>query len=109
MEYRGKKRNTRRELFLERMDGLVPWPVLEDRIRPHYPKAGNGRCRYPLRVMLRIHRVQLCYNLSEPGMEDLPYEAESVRGFLTVPQNLLLSDINCSYLILGCLSLTVAH
>ena len=31
--------------------------------------------------MLRIHCVQLCYNLSDPAMEDLLYEAESVRRF----------------------------
>ena len=53
LEYRGKKRKTRRELFLERMGGLVPWQSLEDRILPHYPKAGNGRRPYPLSVMLR--------------------------------------------------------
>ena len=29
--------------------------------------------------MLRVHIVQLCYNLSDPAMEDLLYEAESVR------------------------------
>ena len=26
LEYQGKKRKTRRDLFLERMDGLIPWP-----------------------------------------------------------------------------------
>ena len=31
--------------------------------------------------MLRIHCVQLFYNLSDPGMEDM-YEVESVRRFL---------------------------
>ena len=31
--------------------------------------------------MLRIHCVQLCYNLSDPAMEDLLYEAESARRF----------------------------
>ena len=31
--------------------------------------------------MLRIHCVQLFYNPSDPGMEDLLYEAESVRRF----------------------------
>ena len=31
--------------------------------------------------MLRVHVVQLCYNLSDPAMEDLLYEAESVRRF----------------------------
>ena len=81
LEYQGKKRKTRRELFLERMDGLIPWQSLENRIRPFYPKAGRGRHPYPLPVMLRVHCVQLCYNLSDPGMEDLLYEAESVRRF----------------------------
>ena len=37
LEYQGKKRQTRREVFLERMDGLIPWQLLEDRIRPFYP------------------------------------------------------------------------
>ena len=32
--------------------------------------------------MLRVHCVQLFYNLSDPGMEDLLYEAESVRRFV---------------------------
>ena len=32
--------------------------------------------------MLRIHCVQLFYNLGDPGMEDLLYEAESVRRFV---------------------------
>ena len=31
--------------------------------------------------MLRVHCVQLFYNLSDPGMEDLLYEVESVRRF----------------------------
>ena len=32
--------------------------------------------------MLRVHCVQLFYNLSDPGMEDLLYEVESVRLFV---------------------------
>ena len=55
LEYQGKKRKTRRELFLERMDGLIPWQSLEERIRPHYPKADRGRRPYPLAAMLRGH------------------------------------------------------
>ena len=31
--------------------------------------------------MLRVHCVQLFYDLSDPGMEDLLYEVESVRRF----------------------------
>ena len=88
LEYQGKKRKTRRELFLERMDSLIPWQRLEERILPFYPKAGNGRHPYPLPAMLRVHCVQLFYNLSDPGMEDMLYEAESVRRFV----GLKLSD-----------------
>ena len=43
LEYGMKKRRTRREKFLERMEGLIPWEELEAVIRPHYPKAGRGR------------------------------------------------------------------
>ncbi len=82
LEYQGKRRKTRRELFLERMDGLIPWQSLENRIRPFYPKAGRGRHPYPLSAMLRVHCVQLFYNLSDPGMEDLLYESDPVRRFV---------------------------
>lgn len=81
VEFAQKKRKTRREVFLERLDALVPWEELAARIAPHYPRAGRGRRPYPLAVLLRIHCVQLCYNLSDPAMEDLLYEAESARRF----------------------------
>ena len=82
LDYQHKKRKTRREAFLERMDDLIPWERLEERIRPYYPKAGRGRRPYDLSVMFRVHCVQLFYNLSDPGMEDMLYEAESVRRFV---------------------------
>ena len=84
IEHDQKKRKTRREKFLDRMDALIPWNALERRIRRHYPKAGRGRHPYPLSVMLRIHCVQLFYNLSDPAMEDMLYEIESVRRFVGV-------------------------
>ena len=85
LEYDRKKRKTRREIFLERMDGLIPWERLEARIAPVYPKGGRkGRQPYPLSVMLRVHCVQLFCNLSDPLMEDQLYEAESIRRFAGV-------------------------
>ena len=37
-------RKSRRELFLNEMEQVVPWPALEALVQPHYPKAGNGHC-----------------------------------------------------------------
>lgn len=50
-------------------------------IKPHYPKAGNGRRPYPLSTMLRIHCLQQWYSLSDPTMEDALYEIASMRLF----------------------------
>ena len=49
LEHDLKKRRTRRELFLEKMDKLVPWERLERRIEPFYAKAGRGRRPYVVR------------------------------------------------------------
>jgi len=48
LEHDTKKRRTRREAFLEKMDALVPWDRLEAPIEPFYPRAGRGRRPYPL-------------------------------------------------------------
>ena len=52
-----------------------------EKIRPYYPSGGKGRVPYPLEWMLRVHCVQLLYNVSDPAMEDMLYEIESVRRF----------------------------
>jgi transposase, IS5 family len=57
-EFTSKRRKTRKELFLVRIDELIPWQQLEAQIEPFYPKAGNGRRSYPLSTMLRIHFMQ---------------------------------------------------
>ena len=89
-EYEGKKRKTRREKFLERMDQLIPWEKLERQLAKKYSKGKVGRKPYPLSVMLRVHVMQLLYNLSDPAMEDALYEIESMRRFagLRMSENL---------------------
>ena len=82
VDYEAKKRKTRREKFLERMEELIPWKRLQKRIVPFYAKGLRGRKPYPLSVMFRIHCVQLFYNLSDPAMEDMLYEIESIRRFV---------------------------
>ncbi len=64
-----------------KMEVLVRWKRLLEEIRPYDPKAGKGRVPYELESMLRVHCVQLFYNLSDPAMEDMLYEVERVRHF----------------------------
>ena len=76
-----KRKQTRREKFLSQMDELLPWKELQRPISRYYSKSLRGRKPYPLSVMLRIHCMQLFYNLSDPAMEDSLYEIESMRRF----------------------------
>lgn len=80
-EYQNKRRKTRKEKFLERMETLVPWKMMAEVIEPHYPKAGNGRRPYPLETMLRIHCMQQWYSMSDPAMEDALYDTPPMRSF----------------------------
>ncbi len=58
-EYAIKKRKTRREAFLEKMDTMIPWNKFEQQLSRHYAKGTVGRKPYPLNVMLRIHATHL--------------------------------------------------
>ncbi len=64
-EFSSKRRQTRKEIFLSRMEQILPWQNMVEVIEPFYPKAGNGRRPYPLETMLRIHCMQHWYNLSD--------------------------------------------
>ena len=43
LESESKKHETRREVFLERMEDLIPWDRLVAAIKPYDPQAGKGR------------------------------------------------------------------
>ncbi len=80
-EYAGKRKKTRREVFLEEMELVVPWKALLGVISPHYPVAGRGRRPYPMESMLRVHLMQNWFALSDPAMEEALYEIASLRAF----------------------------
>ncbi len=80
-EYAAKRKQTRRELFLEEMEQVVPWRSLLNLIEPFYPLAGNGRHPYPLEKMLRVHLMQNWFGLSDPAMEEALYEITPMRVF----------------------------
>src|SRR5713101_2513130 len=77
-------RKSRRELFLDEMNQVVPWAELEALVEPRYPKAGSGRRPVGLAIMLRVYFVQQWFNLSDPGVEEALYESVVLRRFVGV-------------------------
>ncbi|WEN15592.1 IS5 family transposase [Rhodanobacter sp. AS-Z3] len=80
-EYAGKRKQTRREIFLAEMEQVVPWAALLALIEPVYPKAGKGRRPYPIKTMLRVHLMQNWFGYSDPTMEEALYEVAPLRRF----------------------------
>src|SRR6266852_2948263 len=78
----GKK--TRRTLFLEEMEQVVPWSKLCGLIEPVYAKAGNGRPPVGAERMLRIYFLQQWFNLSDPGVEEALYDSAGMRHFVGI-------------------------
>jgi IS5 family transposase len=77
-------RKSRRELFLDEMEKVVPWAELQALVEPHYPKAGNGRRPVGLSILLRTYFMQQWFNLSDPGVEEAFYESATLRRFAGV-------------------------
>ena len=77
-------KKTRRALFLEEMEQVVPWAQLCRLIEPHYPRAGNGRPPVGLERMLRVYFLQQWFNLSDPGLEEALYDSAVMRQFVGI-------------------------
>jgi IS5 family transposase len=75
------RKRTRRAVFLDQMDTVVPWDRFEQLIGPYYPVAGRGRRAYPMRAMLKIHFLQQWFGLSDPAMEEALWETPLLRQF----------------------------
>src|SRR5437879_8861542 len=79
-------RKTRRAIFLEEMEQVVPWRKLCALLEPHYPKPGNGRPPVGVERMLRIYFLQQWFNLSDPGVEEALYDSSVMRTVIPGPK-----------------------
>ena len=52
MEYRCRKKKTKREEFLEIMDEIIPWEEWVSLVVPHYPTGKRGRPPIEIETML---------------------------------------------------------
>lgn len=74
-------KKTRKRLFLEQMEQVVPWAALVERIAPYYPEGKTGRPPFSLHTMLRVHFMQQWFTLSDPGMEEAFFDTPLYREF----------------------------
>src|SRR2546430_6382665 len=77
-------RKTRRAIFLEEMEQVVPWRELCALVAPHYPKPGKGRRPVGVERMLRIYFLQQWFNLSDPGVEEALYDSAAMRQIVGI-------------------------
>jgi IS5 family transposase len=83
-EFASKKKTTRREKFLARMEEVIPWAKLLAVIEPHYPKGQRGRPPIGLERMLRVYFLQQWYALADEALEDALYDSQALRGFARI-------------------------
>jgi IS5 family transposase len=77
------------------MNRVVPWAALVALIQPHARgahQALGGRPPFPVETMLRIHCLQLWWNLSDPAMEEELHERPLYREFAGLSGLLRLPD-----------------
>ena len=83
-EFANKKKITRREKFLARMEAVIPWGKLLAVIEPFYPKGERGRPPVGLERMLRVYFLQQWYGLADEALEDALYDSQALRGLARI-------------------------
>ena len=84
VEYGNRKKTTKREKFLNKMEEIIPWKAWVEMIRPYYPKGEHGRPVRGIETMLRMYLMQTWFNLSDEGTEDAIYDSYAMRSFLGI-------------------------
>ena len=82
--YEQYRRPTKRDVFLQTMDAIVPWAQLCEVIAPHYAKGTGGRPPIGLERMLRMHFVQHWFNLADDACEEALLDIASLRRFVGI-------------------------
>ena len=118
-------KRTRKRVFLDEMNLVVPWTELVGLIQPYAPSGTGtkgGRPAFAVETMLRIHFMQQWFGLSDPAMEealhDVSLYCEFARldpGMMRLPDEStilrfrhLLEENNLSIQLLATINATLA-
>jgi IS5 family transposase len=84
IEYNNRKKKTRREIFLETMNAIIPWERLCNLIKPHYYSNKTGRPPVGIAIMLRMYLLQIWFSLSDELTEDGILDSRAMRNFVGI-------------------------
>ena len=85
-------KKTRKQVFLDQMEHVVPWAALVELIAPYYPQGKTGRPPFSLQTMLRVYFMQQWFTLSDPAMEEAFFDTPLYREFAQLEEFARLPD-----------------
>lgn len=89
-------KRTRKRVFLDEMNLVVPWTELVGLIQPYAPSgtgSKGGRPSFAVETMLRIHFLQQWFGLSDPAMEEALHDVSLYCEFARLdPGSMRLPD-----------------
>lgn len=82
MEYSNRRKVTKREAFLNKMDAVLPWKQWVELVQPYYPTGKRGRPPREIEVILRMLMLQVWFNLSDEAVEDAIFDSYAMKSFM---------------------------
>lgn len=84
IEYANRRKKTRREIFLETMNRIIPWERLCALIEPYYFHNTTGRPAIGIEKMLRMYLLQIWFALSDELTEESIFDSHAMRDFMGI-------------------------
>ena len=84
LEYGARRKKTKRDKFLKRMDDILPWDELSEMVRENYYKGRRGRKPQNIERMIRMFLLRQWFGLSDSAIEDAAFDSYAMKEFLGV-------------------------
>ena len=83
-EYGARRKKTKRDKFLKRMDDIIPWEELCEIVRENYYKGRRGRKPQNIERMIRMFLLRGWFGLSDSAIEDAAFDSYAMKEFLGI-------------------------